>query len=399
MGRSGLLSFVLLILVIGCIPRITAISTRTIKSPFGRKFVAAAAAFRKPGAPPLEDPGPDFSLLVGGPGSITKDTIERRLQKIDDIVRANARKSFFAPTSFAEMLAKEERASTIASGIRSQEHDRASGFTSSDFDATGEEFDEEYVKTADKSKKASKGTGISRAKVTPSKRLAEVPKVNRTVLQTEKKNSAPANDKTDSIVGTDDPIDELDGKHVKPKKVRQLRTSGAVGSHVMAARPSRGAVASEESSLLNQVQLADEAVEAESIFMPPHTPGPFATRRKRFRRIHINVETIETTILDYDIKKVKELLQQSLIAIAVMLYLHLQLGYLRPVILQVAFALRTLSMSPLFKVHILGKPAMNDLTRPWKNPMFSRPTPPPPTPKELKAIEKKLAKKKLNRND
>ncbi|KAJ3204335.1 hypothetical protein HDU67_009640, partial [Dinochytrium kinnereticum] len=112
-----------------------------------------------------------------------------------------------------------------------------------------------------------------------------------------------------------------------------------------------------------------------------------------------NADPITITHMEHDISKVKESLQQILIAVAVMSYLHFQMGYLRPVILQVAFGLRTLSVSPAFRVHILGRETKGDLERPWKNKMFARPAPPPPTPKELKAIEKKLLKKKLNRND
>ncbi|KAI8849760.1 inorganic phosphate transporter Pho88 [Chytridium lagenaria] len=94
-------------------------------------------------------------------------------------------------------------------------------------------------------------------------------------------------------------------------------------------------------------------------------------------------ETVNSTVMDHDISKVKEVLQQILIAVGIMAYLHFQMGYLRPLILQVVLGLRTLSTSPLFRVYVLGRPTTGDLERPWKSKMFQKPPKPLPTPKEL----------------
>ncbi|KAJ3099399.1 hypothetical protein HDU97_003232 [Phlyctochytrium planicorne] len=110
-------------------------------------------------------------------------------------------------------------------------------------------------------------------------------------------------------------------------------------------------------------------------------------------------EPITTTNKDYDLGKIRETLQQMLLTVGIMSYLHFQFGYLRPVVLQVVFGLRTLSVSPLFRVYILKRETTGDLARPWKNNMFAGAAPPPPTPKELKAQEKKAAKKKLNKDN
>ncbi|KAJ3171740.1 hypothetical protein HK101_011243 [Irineochytrium annulatum] len=78
-----------------------------------------------------------------------------------------------------------------------------------------------------------------------------------------------------------------------------------------------------------------------------------------------------------------------------MAVLHFQWGYIRPLLLQSVLSLRTVSSTPLFQVHVLGKPATGDLKRPWKGNMFGPAATEAPTPKEAKAQEKKAEKKKL----
>ncbi|TPX64823.1 hypothetical protein SpCBS45565_g05597 [Spizellomyces sp. 'palustris'] len=108
-----------------------------------------------------------------------------------------------------------------------------------------------------------------------------------------------------------------------------------------------------------------------------------------------NVDTIRTTIKDYDITKLKETLRGQVVAMAILGFIHYKWGYLRPLLLQSVLGLRTLYQAQLVQVHILGKPATGDLARPWK---AASPFGQPPTAvseKELKAKEKKEAKKKL----
>ncbi|KAJ3205180.1 hypothetical protein HDU67_008994 [Dinochytrium kinnereticum] len=121
----------LLLLVVGT----NAFAYRGIKSsPFGRRVEAASAAFRKPGAPILDDPHPDFSLLVGGPGTIQKDSIQTKLSKIDSIVQSNLHKSFFTPQAAAS-LNPSSTPSTLHTG-------RSSTLKSSEYN-NDEMFDEE----------------------------------------------------------------------------------------------------------------------------------------------------------------------------------------------------------------------------------------------------------------
>lgn len=110
-----------------------------------------------------------------------------------------------------------------------------------------------------------------------------------------------------------------------------------------------------------------------------------------------DVEVIQTTVQEYDISQVKSLLTQTLLAIGIIGFMHFRLGYMRPLLLQSVLGLRSVYSVPLFQVHVLGKAATGQLARPWKNPMAGNQT--PSTPKELKAKEKKEAKKKINRID
>ncbi|KAJ3075644.1 hypothetical protein HDU98_007328 [Podochytrium sp. JEL0797] len=109
-----------------------------------------------------------------------------------------------------------------------------------------------------------------------------------------------------------------------------------------------------------------------------------------------NVETVTTTVKEYDLTKSNEAFQQAVLAVVMMCVMHFQFGYIRPLLLQSILGLRTLSMTQLFEIYIMNKPATGTLARPWKKSMFEQPTP-AATPKEAKAIEKKEAKKKLNK--
>ena len=109
-------------------------------------------------------------------------------------------------------------------------------------------------------------------------------------------------------------------------------------------------------------------------------------------------EVVKTTNLEYDTEQTRTLLTQTLTTIAMIVFMHLQWGYLRPMLLQTVLGFRTLWSNALFKVYILGQPATGALARPWKT-MNTFGQTAGPTPKELKAKEKKEAKKKINRVD
>ncbi|KAI8842489.1 hypothetical protein BC829DRAFT_401631, partial [Chytridium lagenaria] len=100
-------------------------------SPFGRK-VSAAAAFRIPGAPILDDPGPDFNLLAGGPGTMDTEAIRHRINHIQEIVEKNARKAFFRPEAMAALIAEDAAAEAVmaAEAVQDVSAGRASGVDS-----------------------------------------------------------------------------------------------------------------------------------------------------------------------------------------------------------------------------------------------------------------------------
>ena len=102
--------------------------------------------------------------------------------------------------------------------------------------------------------------------------------------------------------------------------------------------------------------------------------------------------------MDYDLSQLKALLFQTVLGATIIVAMHLKWGYLRPLLLQSVLGLRTFSAAPIVQVYILGKTPVGELARPWKGNATSSQTP-GPTPKELKAKEKKEAKKKINRVD
>ncbi|KAJ3143136.1 hypothetical protein HK100_008255 [Physocladia obscura] len=111
-----------------------------------------------------------------------------------------------------------------------------------------------------------------------------------------------------------------------------------------------------------------------------------------------NLETVTTNVTDYDITKSNEALQQTALGVLMMCVMHFKFGYIRPLLLQAILGLKNVAGTQLFEIYILGKPATGALQRPWKKNAFEA-APTAATPKEAKAIEKKEAKKKLNKSE
>ncbi len=109
---------------------------------------------------------------------------------------------------------------------------------------------------------------------------------------------------------------------------------------------------------------------------------------------------VQTTVGDYDLSQVKSLFFQTVMGAAIVVFMHLKWGYLRPLLLQSVLGLKTLSAAPIVQVYVLGYKAEGELARPWKaGGGFGGQQSEGPTVKELKAMEKKEAKKKINRID
>ncbi|KAJ1965645.1 phosphate transporter (Pho88) [Dipsacomyces acuminosporus] len=74
---------------------------------------------------------------------------------------------------------------------------------------------------------------------------------------------------------------------------------------------------------------------------------------------------IVTTVCKYDLSEVAKLQKSSLFTVAIVMFMHFKFGYIQPLILQSILPLFNLYKNPLFQVHILAKPAVDSLARPW----------------------------------
>ncbi|KAJ3015164.1 hypothetical protein HKX48_004745 [Thoreauomyces humboldtii] len=108
-----------------------------------------------------------------------------------------------------------------------------------------------------------------------------------------------------------------------------------------------------------------------------------------------NSETIRTTVRDYDVKKLVEQIRSQALAIAMIGFMHFKWGYLRPLLLQSILGLKAIYQAQLVQVHILGRPTVGELARPWKVASPFGATAKPVSEKEVKQKEKRAAKKKL----
>ncbi len=69
---------------------------------------------------------------------------------------------------------------------------------------------------------------------------------------------------------------------------------------------------------------------------------------------------------EYDLAQFKTQLNQVLIGVGFMAFLHFKFGYIRPIIIQTVLGLKNAVGTPLFKVYLFKKPAVGDLARPWR---------------------------------
>ncbi|KAK7203403.1 inorganic phosphate transport protein PHO88 [Myxozyma melibiosi] len=75
---------------------------------------------------------------------------------------------------------------------------------------------------------------------------------------------------------------------------------------------------------------------------------------------------VTTTIKEYDLLQVTTALRSSLFGIAVLLFMHFKLGYTNPLVMQSILPLKSLFEQKIVQIHLLGKPAVGDLKRPFK---------------------------------
>lgn len=75
---------------------------------------------------------------------------------------------------------------------------------------------------------------------------------------------------------------------------------------------------------------------------------------------------VTTTVQEYDLQQVSAAYKGQLMGLAMMGFMHLYLKYTNPLLIQSIIPVKGALESNLFKVHVLGKPAVGELKRPWK---------------------------------
>lgn len=82
---------------------------------------------------------------------------------------------------------------------------------------------------------------------------------------------------------------------------------------------------------------------------------------------------IVTTVCRYDISEVAKLQKSTMFTVAVVVFMHFKFGYIQPLILQSILPLLNMYKNPLFQIHVMGRPAVDALKRPWvpENPFAS----------------------------
>ncbi|KAI0031132.1 inorganic phosphate transporter [Vararia minispora EC-137] len=79
-------------------------------------------------------------------------------------------------------------------------------------------------------------------------------------------------------------------------------------------------------------------------------------------------QLVTTTVRDYDLGETSKAIRGAFTSVAMMVFLHLYMGYTQPLFVQGIMTFKTLYDSKLFKIYVLGKPADGDLKRPFKVP-------------------------------
>ncbi|KAJ1642039.1 phosphate transporter (Pho88) [Coemansia erecta] len=74
---------------------------------------------------------------------------------------------------------------------------------------------------------------------------------------------------------------------------------------------------------------------------------------------------IKTTVCKYDLSELSKLQKSTIFTVAIVGFMHFKFGYVQPLILQSIMPLMNLYKNQLFQIHVLGKPAVDGLQRPW----------------------------------
>jgi len=104
---------------------------------------------------------------------------------------------------------------------------------------------------------------------------------------------------------------------------------------------------------------------------------------------------ITTTVKDYDLAEVSKLVRGVYMGVAMMGFLHLYMKYNPPLFVQALMAVKAVYEAKEVTIHILNKPAVGDLKRPFKaGGMFGGAADPVTDAASIKEAESKPGSKK-----
>ncbi|KAJ2900643.1 hypothetical protein MKZ38_002302 [Zalerion maritima] len=75
---------------------------------------------------------------------------------------------------------------------------------------------------------------------------------------------------------------------------------------------------------------------------------------------------VTTTIHAYDLAQLQQQFRSQMMGIAMMGFMHIYMQYTNPLLIQSIIPLKGAFESNMVKIHLLGKPAVGDLKRPFK---------------------------------
>ncbi|KAF8468235.1 inorganic phosphate transporter Pho88 [Kalaharituber pfeilii] len=76
---------------------------------------------------------------------------------------------------------------------------------------------------------------------------------------------------------------------------------------------------------------------------------------------------ITTTIMGHDLSQLRAAYKSVLMGVGMMVVMHVYFKYTNPLVIQSIIPLKGVFENKLVQVHLLGKPAVGDLKRPWKS--------------------------------
>jgi hypothetical protein len=77
-------------------------------------------------------------------------------------------------------------------------------------------------------------------------------------------------------------------------------------------------------------------------------------------------KAVTTTVHAYDLQQLRALFKAQLMGVGMMGVMHLYFKYSNPLLIQSIIPVKGVFEGNLVKIHLLGKPAVGELKRPWK---------------------------------